>query len=1090
MTHPLAAIDDDFLRFRDHGDAAALARVFDALAPRLLLLAAHLAPDAAQCEDLVQAVFVDAMRDAAQYDGRRSVASWLAGILRHRAVDRARSERSRGASGEALVDLEALVGSERDPLDAAQDSEWFERVTAAIERIDEPYRAVLALRLVHGLEPRAIAHALGRAPGAVRMQLLRGLEKLRVLLPAERVLGLAAFATFTAGESARGLAAVRAQVLACSTGAVAATSVFGPGLVAVLLVFVGAAIATWFVFDEGAEPDLLATNEAAVAVIEPTTATAPPVEAPALAESVAESVELEASEPIVDARSPLVAPAAVVEQEPAVPQATFRGRVVDSNGAPLRATVATNVRFRDPVLDEEFRENPPDIETDVDGRFEITFDAPGAYGCNPTLRSSDSTDHVFSFRGAPEDGVGPVHDIGDYTLHAAGRVRGRVVDRTGAPLREGREVRLSIGWAEQHRREIVTLGEEVELDALDGSFETGRFPPGAVQLSLFGPGWRHQTLVEVGELDEFVELVYGGALPSRSIVVQLRPEFEDADLRMLDFDRTLVRLLRDGLDTKRVPELGGNPTEFVFGDIQDGSHTIAFDDERFEGPLVVEAKRGETANMYLRGGATVFADVRFADGSRSSGHSVSVRFDGPLAEWWGEQWLDLSTLRTRQPSGESYPGLWCVPQTLRFEALGTTPVFVSLTDLERGETRRIDVVLEPDRGITGVVLDASGVPIAGVQVRARESRTDGSTPFENLLELPNQLFRDLDDVRDSPALGATSGPDGRFEILGVPTTDHDVEARLSDWVNVRRSGCRPGDVVELQLPAHTIVRGRIVGVTPERLRGFYVSLLPVAFEPEDRAPLNWPFEKRVPPGAVDEQGAFELLGVPREPVELFLHYPKWIDRTGSWSPGVAYTLGTFDPRTTSLDGLVFDVSRFGPARITVRATWNGAPFVGAEVRFSRARSEGVVARYSPRLTLDEQGVLVVDFIDAATWEVSITDPTRRFGSLIDPELVLVAGDDRRIDFALETVPGVIEIVGEDGTSLVGRTVHLSSGAQGTRYRWQTWFEIESNMLELTLPVGPHTLMLQRLDRRWGSSVEFDWTANGPSVERVVLLEEP
>ncbi len=48
-------LDRDFLAFREHGSAEALARVFDALAPRLLLVAGHLTRDAAQARPALAA---------------------------------------------------------------------------------------------------------------------------------------------------------------------------------------------------------------------------------------------------------------------------------------------------------------------------------------------------------------------------------------------------------------------------------------------------------------------------------------------------------------------------------------------------------------------------------------------------------------------------------------------------------------------------------------------------------------------------------------------------------------------------------------------------------------------------------------------------------------------------------------------------------------------------------------------------------------------------------------------------------------------------------------------------------------------------
>jgi DNA-directed RNA polymerase specialized sigma24 family protein len=112
-------LDRDFLAFRERGSAEALARVFDALAPRLLLVAGHLTRDAARAEDLVQTTFVQAMRDAAGYDGARPVGAWLAGILRHRAEDERRRAQRRAA--EPLeAGARALAGGP-DPAELAAD---------------------------------------------------------------------------------------------------------------------------------------------------------------------------------------------------------------------------------------------------------------------------------------------------------------------------------------------------------------------------------------------------------------------------------------------------------------------------------------------------------------------------------------------------------------------------------------------------------------------------------------------------------------------------------------------------------------------------------------------------------------------------------------------------------------------------------------------------------------------------------------------------------------------------------------------------------------------------------------------------------
>ena len=70
-----------FARFRRTGDPEALARVFDAVAPKLLAVARHLVTDAAEAEDVVQATFVAAIERAHSFDPKRRLLPWLIGIL-------------------------------------------------------------------------------------------------------------------------------------------------------------------------------------------------------------------------------------------------------------------------------------------------------------------------------------------------------------------------------------------------------------------------------------------------------------------------------------------------------------------------------------------------------------------------------------------------------------------------------------------------------------------------------------------------------------------------------------------------------------------------------------------------------------------------------------------------------------------------------------------------------------------------------------------------------------------------------------------------------------------------------------------------
>ena len=64
------AVETLFARFADTGVPDALAAVFDQLAGKLLLVASHLAGGSV-AEDLVQATFVDAIRQRQRWDRAR-----------------------------------------------------------------------------------------------------------------------------------------------------------------------------------------------------------------------------------------------------------------------------------------------------------------------------------------------------------------------------------------------------------------------------------------------------------------------------------------------------------------------------------------------------------------------------------------------------------------------------------------------------------------------------------------------------------------------------------------------------------------------------------------------------------------------------------------------------------------------------------------------------------------------------------------------------------------------------------------------------------------------------------------------------------
>ena len=126
-----------------------------------------------EVDDLLQDVFLLALR---RLDGLRNpdaFGPWLAMIARNRATDHFRRGREEAAE---LPDH--LAGAPHPEGEAIA-------VLAAIRGLPEAYREPLILRLVEGMTGPEIAARTGLTPGSVRVNLHRGIQMLRERLGKE-----------------------------------------------------------------------------------------------------------------------------------------------------------------------------------------------------------------------------------------------------------------------------------------------------------------------------------------------------------------------------------------------------------------------------------------------------------------------------------------------------------------------------------------------------------------------------------------------------------------------------------------------------------------------------------------------------------------------------------------------------------------------------------------------------------------------------------------------------------------------------------------------------------------------------------------
>ena len=127
---------------------------------------------AGDAEDLVQDVFMSAMR---QLRGLRTAAAfrgWLAAIARNRAIDYFRSARRSEPLDEVVERKHGVDGGAENAF----------LVLDLIRKLPEAYQETLIFRLVEGMTGPEIAAKTGLTPESVRVNLCRGMKMLRELL--------------------------------------------------------------------------------------------------------------------------------------------------------------------------------------------------------------------------------------------------------------------------------------------------------------------------------------------------------------------------------------------------------------------------------------------------------------------------------------------------------------------------------------------------------------------------------------------------------------------------------------------------------------------------------------------------------------------------------------------------------------------------------------------------------------------------------------------------------------------------------------------------------------------------------------------
>jgi RNA polymerase sigma-70 factor (ECF subfamily) len=155
------------------GDQHALGDLYDKCAGLVNALALRVLRDAADAEDVVQEVFVQAWRQAARFDPARGTPeAWLCTIARSRALDRLRRRAARREES----------GEQAPPAVATPRNEEALAVRKALDGLSEVQRRALELAYYEGLTQSEIAARLGEPLGTVKTRIRSAMIRLRETL--------------------------------------------------------------------------------------------------------------------------------------------------------------------------------------------------------------------------------------------------------------------------------------------------------------------------------------------------------------------------------------------------------------------------------------------------------------------------------------------------------------------------------------------------------------------------------------------------------------------------------------------------------------------------------------------------------------------------------------------------------------------------------------------------------------------------------------------------------------------------------------------------------------------------------------------
>lgn len=161
------------------GDQSAVRTLFARYHVRIFRFIVRFVKSDAVAEELANEVFLDIWRNAAKYEGRSSVSTWLLAIARNRSLSYLRKRRDEHMDDKTA---ERMVDGSDTPEVSAQKSNKAELMRACMRRLTPEHSEVIDLVYYHEKTINEVSEIVGIPANTVKTRMFHARKKLSALL--------------------------------------------------------------------------------------------------------------------------------------------------------------------------------------------------------------------------------------------------------------------------------------------------------------------------------------------------------------------------------------------------------------------------------------------------------------------------------------------------------------------------------------------------------------------------------------------------------------------------------------------------------------------------------------------------------------------------------------------------------------------------------------------------------------------------------------------------------------------------------------------------------------------------------------------